>query len=81
VRRGILEYSEWKENRNGRFPIRARMKPNSISSPYPIDHTPTPLASSYSCFYPQWPWFGKNYSELFALVIRKQKDELGCALL
>jgi len=28
VKRGVLEYSEWKENRNGRFPIRARMTPN-----------------------------------------------------
>ena len=28
VRRGALEYCDWKENRNGRFPIRARMTPN-----------------------------------------------------
>jgi hypothetical protein len=31
VKRGVLEYSEWKENRNGRFPIRARIiQPNSV---------------------------------------------------
>jgi hypothetical protein len=29
VKRGVLEYCEWKENRNGRFPIRARMTPNA----------------------------------------------------
>lgn len=26
VKRGVLEYSEWKQNSRGRFPIRARMR-------------------------------------------------------
>ena len=30
VRRGVAEYTEWQEGRNGRFPIRATLKEKSV---------------------------------------------------
>lgn len=32
VKRGELEYTEWQEGRNGRFPIRATIKPSQPTS-------------------------------------------------
>lgn len=32
VKRGQLEYTQWQEGRNGRFPIRATIKPSQATS-------------------------------------------------
>jgi hypothetical protein len=40
VKRGVLQYCEWRENRNGRFPTRARMTPNVKVSDAPDSAAP-----------------------------------------
>lgn len=37
ITRGIAEYSEWKDGRSGRFPIKATLRP---SVPHPTDNYP-----------------------------------------